>query len=202
MTKLISLFKSVAQLPRLVMASFTSDVKVPVMKGSRTYHLTLGDLASWAAASPTPIELGTVAGLDVGTGVDQVPITGDYVPAYGAPAVVEATLAAAGSCELDIVDGIYQSVTFNADPGIRTLTAKVATPEPTDGQRMYVRVVTGAGGGTLKLATGISVPSLSPTNWAGVGYALAAGKTYELLFMYNTTINKWQYLSFTGGFAA
>ena len=147
------------------------------------------------------LTIGTAAAKDVGTGAGQVPVTGDYMPAHGAPAVAVAVMYGDASYELLISTGIYQSVTFHADGGIRTLTAKVATPEPTDGQRMYVRVVTGAGGGTLKLGTGISIASLSTTDWAGSGLALAASKSFELLFRYNTTINKWEYISFTGGFA-
>lgn len=116
------------------------------------------------------------------------------------PVVASASLGVA-SYELLQSTGAYQKITFSDVGGNRTLTAKVTSPEPADGSKLHIRVVTLASGGTLILSTGISIPSLSTTPWATTGFALAASKTYELLLRYNTDLNKWEFLSFTGGFA-
>ena len=151
-----------------------------------------------AALGFTP---GTAATKDTGTGAGQVPVTGDYMPAEAAPVAAHAAITTGThSVELDAATGYYQSLAISGG-AVVTLTGKIS-PEPTDGQKLYLRIDSGVGGCTVKIsATTISKPSLSTTDWTGVGLTLAASESWESLLRYNTTINKWCFLSFTGGFA-
>ena len=145
------------------------------------------------------LTIGTAAAKDVGTGAGQVPVTGDYMPADGAPAAAHAAVATDHTVTLDSALGRYQYLNAST-AAVVTLEGKVS-PKPVDGQKLYLRINSGTGGCTVKTGTSISLQSLSATEWDTDGVTLAASKTWELLFKYNTDINKWCFMSFTGGFA-
>ena len=137
-----------------------------------------------------PLTVKTAAGKDVGTGAGQVPVTGDYMPADGAPYTTGLT-AVTGNPALDRANGRVQMVTLTGATEARVI------PAPSNGTigKEFVLFLhsTTNNARTLAFDGAIVQPADSTQVWPK---ALTQGVTYLIKMVHIGTA--WKLVSLVG----